>query len=259
LAAVASIIAILSLILVPIVRGRLEVARFTAAIDDLRTIEIAQTLANADTGFFYRLCDLDNPAADLETFNDPTSTLAERATAMRPVPNGTWNTPFTPAEQSRGGQIGRIGATWNGPYTTFNNTKFLPLTTLAGLAGHLFRQVNIDSFPATNILGTGPMPIYRSTAAANTDPFLDDFANLENHPIDPWGSAYLFFGPGRMGIAAGSTEVNPPLNNESNFGTAVAYSLGPDGRPGNIATTNPLAFFRETGILGTEDDITRIF
>jgi hypothetical protein len=48
--AVASIIALLALIVVPVVRNRVASARIVSTQDDMRGIEIAQVIANGDTG-----------------------------------------------------------------------------------------------------------------------------------------------------------------------------------------------------------------
>ena len=48
--AVATIIAILALILIPIMRGRVDEAKRVAATEDMSGIEKAETLAFADTG-----------------------------------------------------------------------------------------------------------------------------------------------------------------------------------------------------------------
>lgn len=264
LAAVASIIAILALILIPIVRTRLETARQTAAVDDMRTIEVAQTLANADTAQTYRLCDLDNPRADLDLFALTTATVAQKEQAVRSVPNGTWNKPFSSAEQADATKLGLIGALWNGPYTTFNKTKFLPTSAL--LANPQFRVVDIDSLPANTTAGTGPMPIFQSSSTAGgappndgSPPFNDDLDNNEHWPIDPWGSPYIYFGTGRMGVAAGDTANTAASVLETNWGVGAIYSTGPDGYPGNNNVPAPADWFREAGILGTQDDLYRFF
>jgi hypothetical protein len=79
------------------------------------------------------------------------------------------------------------------------------------------------------------------------------------YPIDPWGNPYLFFGPGRMGNVGGRIAIT----NETNFNTAVVYSMGPNGLPGDQATglTDSALYFRETGVLGREgtDDLVREF
>ncbi|MBI1783854.1 prepilin-type N-terminal cleavage/methylation domain-containing protein [Candidatus Sumerlaeota bacterium] len=261
LTAVASIIAILALILIPIVRKRLESARLAAAQDDMRSIEVAEMLANADTAYFFRLSDLDNPAADIDTFNNPPNAVA-KAQSVRSVPNGTWNRNFSVGEQADQNKLGLIGATWNGPYTTFNKGKFVALNSMTG--DLRFRVVNIDVVPGTTstvpITNAGPIPIFTS-ATGGADPFNDDLTNQEVTPIDPWGLPYIFFGPGRIGVQAGQTAISNFLGvtPETNFGISIVYSTGPNGLPGNIVPSDALPYFRQTGILGTDDDLYRIF
>lgn len=258
LAAVASIIAILALILIPIVRNRLETARETAAIDDMRTIEVAQMMASADTAFYFRLNDLDNPALDLDTWNNGSATAAQLDIAAAPVPNGVWNRNFSTAEQTTGSpkNIGAIGALWQGPYTTFNKGKFVKLVPSLATATGRFRQVDITNVPGvTQGAGSGPIPIH----VDGSDPLNDDDARNEDYPIDPWGGAYIFFGPGRFGIQLGDTALSASAFTETNFGTAVVYSTGPNLLPGNQAAEASLDYFRESSILGTGDDFYRIF
>ncbi len=270
LSAVASIIAILALILIPIVRKRLESARQTAALDDLRSLDTAEMIASADTAYFFRLADLDNPAPDLDTFNNPASTPAQRAQAVRSVPNAIWNRILTAAEQSNGNtpQLGLLGALWNGPYITFNKGKFVPSSSIipgAG-AGNRFRRVDIDT--GTNVTAaadSGPMPIFES-GTPNADPFNDDDANNDNIPIDPWGQPYIFFGPDAMGAGAGQTWLTNAGIKETRFGVSVVYSTGPNGLPGDAVGVTQEDYFRfQAGVtpvnskLGSDDDIFRIF
>lgn len=97
------------------------------------------------------------------------------------------------------------------------------------------------------------------SASTSADPFNDDFANGEETPVDPWGAPYIFFGPGKMGTAAGQTALTLGGVTESNFGTAIIYSTGPDGLPGVGTGANSIDYFRETSLLGGGDDLWRIF
>jgi type II secretory pathway pseudopilin PulG len=236
LTAVASIIALLALILLPIVRKRVAQSRLTAAQDDMRTIEIAQTFARADTGHYVRLIDLDNGP------NDPgVSDLA--------VPRGYWNEPI-PA-----GSFQPFRDTWDGPYTTFNDTKAISISELLVTRPELFR--GLPSSPAAGA-DDGPILVLTFGTAALGNDFADPTTN--RHPVDPWGSPYIFFGDSPIGPNGGTIAIST----ESNFSTATVYSLGPDGRPGDgsnpaIDPTDSANYFRETGVLGTGDDITRRF
>ena len=70
------------------------------------------------------------------------------------------------------------------------------------------------------------------------------------------------FGPGRINAPGGGDPAVQPAN-ETQFGTAVIYSLGPDGLGGlpqiSPVTGNEIDFFRERGILGSGDDLQRVF
>ncbi len=222
LTAVASIIAILSLILMPIVRKRVAESRLVAAADDMRTIQIAQSLALADTGQYFRLADLDNPS-----------------TTAGGTPLAFWNRPTTLIE------FDILGRTWNGPYTTFSQTKFESLSVLlASSQSMIFRVVNASDIVQSGVLVRGPIMI------------LDLGSGPENQdtPIDPWGSPYIFFGDTVNGNVA-----NLALTTESNFGIAIVYSLGPDGIPGNGPGADSIEYFRESGALGEGDDLSRTF
>lgn len=264
LTAVASIIAILALILVPIVRARLEQVRITAAQDDMRTIEVAQVLANADTGQYFRLSDLDNSRVDLDAYNALPPGDPQRALLARSVPNGFWNRPLNAAEAADANQLGTLGVNWAGPYTVYNKTKFVKLDVLKAL--DLSRIFDLDGASAVKPPNqSGPVLIFES-ASTGADPFNDDTANQEDHPIDPWGGPYIFFGPGRTGIFAGPTALSTTAADvalESNFGTAVIYSMGPNGVPGNTGNipVPAIEYFREPGVLGAPgtDDLYRIF
>ena len=60
IAMVATVIAILALLILPLFRTRTEEAKITAARDDMRSLAIAQMAAMADTGYYFRPQDLDN-------------------------------------------------------------------------------------------------------------------------------------------------------------------------------------------------------
>lgn len=239
LTAVASIIALLALILLPIVRKRVAQTRFVAASDDMRTIEVAETFASADTGHYVRLIDLDNGPLDATTGNDLT------------VPRAFWNEPVPAAV------FQAFRDTWDGPYTTFNKGKFQTLNLLAAARPELFR-----GFPAAPagipLADDGPILILTFPTAQQGN----DFASIleSAYPIDPWGSPYIFFGNSPIGANGGTIAIT----NESNFSTATVYSLGPDGLPGDGNVTAPTAtdsrlYFRETGVLGGGDDLVRRF
>lgn len=269
LTAVATIITILALILLPIVRKRVDQARLVAAEDDMRTIEIAQVLARADTGEFYRISDLDNPAVDPEDLADAVASgLETRMDAlMGQLPSAYWNRPIpgfalNGTETSFDIRTHPLVAKWTGPYTRFSNTKFQTLESLVSARPTMFRSVDIGIDPAADLAfgGStagvahgegGPILIVRNT----TNDLQDDAADNETTAIDPWGAPYVFFGAERVAT-------NLPVGisgNESNFGIAAVFSLGPDGLPGDGGADNETLYYREQGLIGTGDDIARTF
>ncbi len=247
LSAVASIIVILALILIPIVRNRVATARLVAAEDDMKTIETAQVMAHADTGYFFRLSDLDNPT--------PSPTAI--GTANDPTPQAYWNRVLAGSDPARVA----LARSWQGPYTTFNRTKSLPVGTLVGASppvSTMFRQVAPAGGPAA---GTGPILVITTEVQDGR----------VTHPVDPWGSPYVFFGPEPDAPPTGSTQFygNVPgvirsEATESNFGLSVIYSLGPNNLPGSNANPQAENFYRRLvprpGVdIGTDDDLVRVF
>lgn len=227
LTAVASIIAILALILVPILRGRLANARVVATNDDMRSIEIAMMLANAENQLFFRLSDLDNPQNE--------------------VPLALWNQPLDPVTNSN--VFAAMSATWNGPYMTYNDGRFVTLAQLDA------------SFPLMRRVegGAGSGPILLLNQSGLTDPLTSLLRDElgQRHPVDQWQSPFLFFAPEPFGANAGSIAVTT----ESFFAVAAVYSLGPDRLPGDLQNPQAQHFFRESGVLGNpnSDDLIRIF
>lgn len=246
LTAVASIIAILALILMPIVRKRVAQARFTAAQDDMRTIEIAQTFSKADTGHHVRLIDLDNGPYD-DSSADPDLF----------VPRAFWNKPISTT------QFTAFRTMWDGPYTTFNSTKFLPIDQLWTARPAMFRLMTNPGDPDAGVppsgTGEGPILLISFSSIANADDFADVGRSGREgiYPIDPWGSPYIFFGNEPIGALGGRIAIL----NESNFAVASVYSMGPDGVPGSNSgdPTNSAIYFREIGVLGGGDDLVRRF
>ena len=234
ISAVATIIAILVLILVPILRKRVDETRITAAMADMRQIETAQIGAQADTGYYVRLFDLTRPSAD-------ESDSMEQA--QMKLPAGSWNMPPTTAT------FNAFHTNWKGPYlipqrqrTLFEVVQAMP---------HMFRGDQVGGLNPQS----GPVLILEE----------DDYDELGQaalqrikYPIDPWGNPYLFFGTGRIGEFGYTIPANVRAN-ETDFTTAVIYSFGPNGVPGNVPIPQSAHFYRETGTLGTGDDLAREF
>ena len=116
-------------------------------------------------------------------------------------------------------------------------------------------------------MNEGPIPIFEGQGpAANPPVYNDEISPDPNnppevavHPVDPWGGAYIYFGPGRYGPGVGGLPV--ALAPEVNYGNSIVYSLGPDGLPGNNVMPMDEDYFREQGTLGAKDtdDLVRIF
>lgn len=255
LTAVVAIIAILSLLIVPAVRNRVRQARIVAAQTDMEALSTAETLARGEADQYFRLSDLDNRRADPDEV-DAATTPTAIAAAIITVPNTYWNRTivgfFNTAPASAVSH--RIVTRWNGPYTQYPSSKSLPLETLQARYTPAFRV-----WDGTTSVGDGPMLILTDdltvTGTLLTDD--DDFDQAEAHPTDPWDSPYLFFGDEPVGNAAGA--INGSVT-EVNFGLPILYSMGPNAVPGaDGSTTDSLDYFRETGLLGTGDDIQRVF
>ncbi len=233
ISAVASIIAILALILIPIVRNQVDKAKIVAAQDDMASIEKGMTIAFAETGFYFRLMDLTLPGAE-----DPTITPAGNV-----LPIALWNRPVLPTEAVR------LGTSWDGPYYAIHRGQ--AVSEILTTRPYLFRGDSPGGLPTPD---GGPILVLQED-----EDFLDDDGNgLDRavHPIDPWGSPYIFFGAGMIGDFG-----NPETDNtETNYSTAVVYTVGPDGIPGFSDPTDPQSYFRDfpDGI-GTGDDLRRTF
>ncbi|GEM_PF-494461 len=234
--AVATIIAILALLLIPLVQERVEKARLTAAQSDLNQLMKAEMLAYADTSQYFRLQDLDN-TADLNE---------EQMNADLSMPWAYWNHGITKQTRDRmagdGSSVdanGKPEPLWKGPYLAFN--KALPIQQLLTNSPYFFWGSD----------GTGG-PIYLQGDKDNFD--------KDRYPVDPWGSPYIFFGPGKFnqtylqslfptsGVTAPTMwPVLPGTETDFNFGNSVIYSMGPDGTPGKAGTLAPGQLQRPTG------------
>jgi general secretion pathway protein G len=244
--AVATIIAILALILIPIMRNRVEEAKVVAAKDDMQSIEKAMTLSFADTGKYVRIQDLTRPRADPEIVGNPAA--AGYALEIARVPQAVWNRELFESE------IPAMARTWTGVQISIH--RFELIQRIEEAQPYLFSNgVQTGGGP---ILFFDPDDIDNAAAAG---------LGAIRYPTDPWGNPYIFFGPGQAtdrAVEDGTLRGLKPNYSvpETNFSTAIVYSLGPDGRPG-FATdvTNPLDYFRQTGALGADgsDDISREF
>ena len=224
LSAVAAIIAILALIIIPIFRDRVDEARRVGTLDDMQGLAKAILLANADTGLYPRLNDLDNGQAFT-----PTAVQADLE-----VPIGDTFRRLSAAERQL------LPQRWKGPYAAYQN--HITLGTLNTIDNRFLSSNN------------GPIRVFIPFNSAGND------LTGDRYPTDHYGTPYIYFAPGTYII-------NPatPNGNESNYSSGVIYSLGPDSSPGlGVApngAANPLLnpLRRESGVLGTGDDLTYIF
>lgn len=249
--AVAAIIFVMALILIPIVNKRVEEAKFKAAMDDMVAIEKAEQMAFGYTGHYFRLCDLDRP--------EPTGPSDPLGSAK--VPPAYWNKPIMNQTETN-----YLVHNWKGPFLPpLQLERALTLDDLSRLRPELCNGGNLPN--SATVLG-GPIFLFN----------LDDFDHLHSqngtppggafvarrYPLDPWGNPYLFFGPGYYGADSGQLALDKP---QFSFDSPVIYCLGPDGAVSDAATrqantvspTAPQYFFREYPYLGTGDDLKREF
>jgi len=104
IAMVATIIAILALIILPLFRKRAEEAKVTAALDDMRGLRDALILANAETSLWFRTQDLDNTS----TYNSPP------LEPDKEVPIASWNEALTFSQRLTLANEEK----WQGPYVS---------------------------------------------------------------------------------------------------------------------------------------------
>lgn len=233
IAMVATIIAIIALLILPIYRKRTEEARIAAVQDELQSIVKATLLIEADISNL--------PTArpqDLDNWENDTESVIPADNRSKTPPYAGWNytVGFLP-----GGAAGlnnrdtTILRNWQGPYLAVRRTA--PISDLIALdPGWLYPN--------------GPVYIVGTTGPNFTDGggnSIQDDPN-DRYPVDPWGNPYLLFGQGRL---------NPTNTSESDFRSRVVYSLGPNGVPGNGPAG--AGRFRRlgdlgTGLLGSGDD-----
>lgn len=227
IAMVATVIAIFALLVLPLFRNRVEEAKFAAARADLASLMKAEQLAQADTGTFLRLEDLDNVELNLPAAPPATGITNEIPPFVYQKVPPVFRTPLTvPQWQQLAGTTAK--PKFRGPYIAFQNSlRYGDLLTLpenASLANNLL-------FTRT---GNAASPIYDISAGQLFD-------SQDNRiPVDPWGNPYLFF----------------PATGETGYASSVIYSLGPDGLPGLLPGTSPNDYLRGAANgLGTQDPI----
>lgn len=240
--AVAAIIAVLALILVPLVNKRVDESKIAAAQDDMSAIQKAEELAFGFTGHYFRLCDLDRPTPDAKD---------TQAVKDLKIPGAYWNGPITMTSEKA-----TLAKSWSGPYLQFHRS-----ITLYELANNFPKMVYLyDNLTIPGGVGGGPIMLFtgdetdwlsQSNEDTNTNAL-----HRRRYPVDPWGNPYLFFGSGLVVAASAQQGGGQPgktaLENGNltpyNWPTAAVYSLGPDGLPGDVpmaSVTDGLYYFRE--------------
>lgn len=224
IAMVATVIAILALIVLPIFRNRVDEAKIAAARADLSSLQKAETLAQADTGFFLRLEDLDNTQGN--PYSSPTS--------APPINGVTLETPFFvyapgPAATRRNLSLAEwrnLSGTsstpkFRGPYTSFQrHLTYGEIYTSSPYRFYILRSQRTSDKERAAIWD---VPEMEKTA----DGFFDSADN--RIPVDPWGNPYLFF----------------PATGETLYTNSVIYSMGPNGFPGDgTRAADPNAYLR---------------
>lgn len=247
--AVATIIAILALILIPLLQERVEKTRLVAAKADLQQLMKAEMIVKADINQYVRLQDLDNTTSyDLPAdFTPPNEDIVDADLA---VPHAFWNVEINDTTRHRIAQESDQGSEgmWQGPYMTFNH--FSSINTLLDEGAGVYFWGLPGNPDITKPVAGGPIFL-----TSRDDP--DD-----KHPTDPWGRPYLFFGPGillddDLFLSEGTTSGTPPapVTNETDFKNSVIYSMGPDAQPGdgkgltpiNLLRGNPIPVLGEQG------------
>ena len=164
------------------------------------------------------------------------------------VPQAQWNRELMEHE------IVMLSKTWRGTQISMHRTELIQ--RLLETSPYLFTEA-----PQT---GGGPILVLGNDAIDDVRNAAESGVGLIRYPLDPWGNPYIFFGPGTVTdpvTASGQVGgLDPNFGPATHYGTAIVYSLGPDGRPGNTAdVTNPLVYYRNLGIIGQGDDLSREF
>ncbi len=233
IAMVASVIAILALLILPLFRKRTDEAKLVAARDELQSLAKAMILVEADTDRTFRLQELGQSDVPTGAFYR-TLTADERARLTAPV---------------AGSGTGEVGATfWRGPYIAFQ--KSISVNDLK----------NTTTTRRPYMFSDQGGPIY----------YVDNNDNDLRIPIDPWGSPYIFLDYRDTSFR---TALRNDYGVETSYNQRVMYSLGPDGIPGSLGvnpggftTTDPFYYMvpyriNQGGVLGNpnSDDLEFIF
>lgn len=247
IAMVATIIAIIALLILPVFRNRTEEARKAAVQDELQSLVKAILLVEADLdGFQPRLQDLDN-------VQDTASGSVNPSQADTTPPYAGWN--YTVGFNPGGGagidnRTTKIVPNWRGPYIAARKVSTVQ---------SILQLATADANFANILYPEGPIYVVGLNVNSPQYNGVSDDAVDDRYPIDPWGNPYLFFGYGRL-------TNNVVHASETNFQSRVVYSMGPNGLPGDGTQPNNYRRKGENfggantfGILGTGDDYEYIF
>jgi type II secretory pathway pseudopilin PulG len=215
IAMVATVIAILALLILPLFRKRTAEAKIAAARDEIQSLVKSLAIANYDTNKWFRLQDLDNT----QNYNDP---------PLNPdleVPVCVWNRRLTTAER----QVLHQPDQWLGPYHSV--ARFVTLGLLRSTTGG--RPYLLSS-------NGGPI-LY--------DPTIDK--DEDKLPIDPWGSPYIMFGEGSITEYPGYSGSDTTYYGNGVIYSLGPNGVAGDDIAGG---TNPTNYQRWGGVLGTGDE-----
>ena len=218
--AVATVIAILALILIPMLRDRVELSREKAALDEMSNLggKVAD-LAYAAHSHYFRLQDLDNT----NNYSGPSDDPATCAPFAYYSADGSLQVVNDTERR-------RLSKEWLGPYTQFRNT--ITIREIKASYPFIFN----DKAQIGQPVPAGGSPIIVLGTSEESDLY----------PVDPWGNPYLFFP--KVGTIPGV---------ETNYqGRPVLVSTGPNGAPGDLpAATGTNDYIPGTGPICTGDDI----
>lgn len=211
IAMVATVIAIIALLALPIFRDRADAAREAAVFDEMSSIAKMMLLAEADVSFKPRLQDLDNSSS--ESISGGLLSVSQ------------WNGQ-TPS-------ITNVDSNWGGPYLAYGSRN---TSTINELRDYWYRTSDSAGFIV--VISFDPDASRIPDTTRENEDNLDDL-----YPLDPWGSPYIFFGDGRLG-----TESNFDTNIVISLGpdgVAGATSGTINDNPGAYRR-----FGNTTGVLG---------
>ena len=161
IAVVATIIAILSLLVIPLFRERSKQAKIAAAYDDMQSLGKAEQLAYAECNIYLRLQDIDNT----NTY-DPSGIPVMGYDVDLPI--AAWNRPLENDERKT------LARNWKGPYAAHNSSE---------LVGFLYT-------PFSGMFSNSPV----GPGSGLRGPVFFDGRDNPNdrYPVDPWKGPFIY-------------------------------------------------------------------